>query len=110
MFTLLLRKVLEAMKQSGIICFRDFVIIMQCCRLFVVIDNDADDAHTHKHTHIHSTDSKVCQDDSRMLNKIYIYKYIKYTKYTELLQYRILQQFHIQYYEPFSNVKNSSAE
>jgi hypothetical protein len=72
MFTLLLRNVLEAMKQSGIICFRDFVIIMQCCWLCVVIDNDVDDERTctHKHTHIHSTDSKVCQDDSRMLNKI----------------------------------------
>jgi len=72
MFTLLLRNVLKATKQSGIICFRDFVIIMQCCWLFVVTDNNVDDACTHIHTYIdiHSTDSKVCQDDSRMLNKI----------------------------------------
>ena len=67
------KRALDTMKQSGIICFMDFVIIMQCCWLFVVIDNNDDDTHTHtqKHTHtdIHSTDLKVCQDDSRMLNK-----------------------------------------
>ena len=61
------KHVLDAMKQSGIICFVDFVIIMQCCSLFVVIDNNGDDIQAH--TDIHSTDSKVCQDDSRMFNK-----------------------------------------
>lgn len=50
--------VLDTMKQSGIISFMDFVIIIQCCWLFVVIDNNDDDTHAHArtraHTHAHT--------------------------------------------------------
>jgi len=38
-----------------------------------------------------------------------MYKYTKCAKYTELLQYRILYRFHIQYYESFFNIKYLTA-
>jgi len=39
-----------------------------------------------------------------------MYEYKKCAKYTDLLQYRILWRFHIQYCESFFNIKYSSAE